>query len=78
MIRYKHPTKKLFLQKNNIDKNIFLIYNQNHKINYRGLKMKTCKVITENGLVVWCELTPKTIEAIRKENHVKIITGGKK
>lgn len=39
--------------------------------------MKTCKVITERGLVVWCELTPKTIEAIRTENHVKIITGGK-
>ena len=40
--------------------------------------MKTCKVITKNGLVVWCELASKTIEEIRKENHVKIITGGKK
>ena len=40
--------------------------------------MKTCKVITASGLVVWCELTSKTIEELRTKNHVKIISGGKK
>ena len=40
--------------------------------------MKTCKVITASGLVVWFELTSKTIEELRTKNHVKIISGGKK
>ena len=40
--------------------------------------MKTCKVITAGGLVVWCELTPRTIEELRTENQVKVITGGRK
>ena len=40
--------------------------------------MKTCKVITSSGLVVWCELSSKTIEELRTENQVKVITGGKK
>ena len=40
--------------------------------------MKTCKVITVSGLVVWCELSSKTIEELRTENQVKVITGGKK
>ena len=38
----------------------------------------TSKVITASGLVVWCELTPRTIEELRTENQVKVITGGKK
>ena len=40
--------------------------------------MITCKVITVSGLVVWCELSSKTIEELRTENHVKVITGGKR
>lgn len=40
--------------------------------------MKTCKVITYVGLVVWCELSSRTIEELRTENHVKVITGGKR
>ena len=38
----------------------------------------TCKVIMASGLVVWCELTSRTIEELRTENQVKVITGGKK
>ena len=37
--------------------------------------MKTCKVITASGLVVWCKLTTRTIEELRIENQVKVITG---
>lgn len=41
--------------------------------------MKTCKVITENGLIVWCELTLKTIEKLKTVNQVSVIkSGGKK
>ena len=40
--------------------------------------MITCKVITAGGSVVWCELTSRTIEELRTENHVKVITGGRK
>lgn len=40
--------------------------------------MKLVKVVTAKGLVVWCELSSRTIEELRTENHVKIITGGKK
>ena len=40
--------------------------------------MKLVKVVTASGLVVWCELTTRTIEELRTENHVKIITGGRK
>ena len=40
--------------------------------------MKTIKVITASGLVVWCELSSRTIKELRTENQVKIITGGKK
>ena len=40
--------------------------------------MKLVKVVTASGLVVWCELTPRTIEELRTENQVKVITGGRK
>ena len=40
--------------------------------------MKLVKVVTAKGLIVWCELTTRTIEELRTENHVKVITGGKK
>lgn len=40
--------------------------------------MKLVKVVTANGLVVWCELSSRTIEELRTEKHVKIITGGRK
>lgn len=40
--------------------------------------MKLVKVVTANGLVVWCELTTRTIEELRTERQVKNITGGKR
>ena len=40
--------------------------------------MKLVKVVTANGLVVWCELKTRTIEELRTENQVKVITGGKR
>ena len=36
--------------------------------------MKTCKVITASGLIVWCKLTTRTIEELITENQVKVIT----
>lgn len=35
-------------------------------------------VRTRNGLIVECELIPQTIEELRTENQVKVITGGRK
>ena len=40
--------------------------------------MIKCKVITYIGLVVWCELTPKTIEELRTEYQCRVITGGRR
>ena len=40
--------------------------------------MKTCKVITYIGLIVWCELSSRTIEELRTEYQCRVITGGKK
>ena len=41
--------------------------------------MKTCKVITKSGLVVWCELTSRTIDKLKTENKVSVIkSGGRK
>ena len=40
--------------------------------------MKLVKVVTAKGLIVWCELTTRTIEELRTENDVRVITGGRK
>ena len=40
--------------------------------------MKTCKVITASGLVVWCELTQKTIEKLKTVYQVSVIKSGGK
>ena len=70
-------TKNKIIYKKHIDKkiNIFIIFYENKLL---GATMKTCKVITASGLVVWCELSSRTIEELRTENQVKVITGGKK
>ena len=77
---FQHLTKKLFLQKNNVDKNIFLIYIYNYKIN-QGVAMKLVKVTvrTTNGLIVECELKSQTIKKLKTEKEVSVRkSGGKK
>ena len=48
----------------------------------QGVTMKLVKVAvrTDNGLIVECELKPKTIEELKKNNfvYVEIINGGRK
>ena len=73
-------TKNKIIYKNILTQkiNIFIIIITIEKNKLRGQTMKTCKVITASGLVVWCELSSRTIEELRTENQVKVITGGKK